>query len=149
MRSAPSTDETALRNRILQAESDLETAVSAEQKARRDYQLADDERKNANRRLITMDENLKAAQRRIAELEALALRAGSVPSPTVGPRPSSPTDLVVQQGLRTRWLACNRNSLKQGGGSTHGSSFGINRPAGEPGLERSCGGATQNRRFAG
>ena len=100
MRSAPSTDETALRNRILQAESDLETAVSAEQKARRDYQLADDERKNANRRLITMDENLKAAQRRIAELEALALRAGSVPSPTVGPRPSSPTDLVVQQGLR-------------------------------------------------
>lgn len=100
MRTAPSTDETALRNQLLQAESDLETARIAEQKSRREYQLADDERKNANRRLITMDENLKSAQRRIAELEAVALRAGSASPPTIAPRPSSPTDTVVIQGLR-------------------------------------------------
>jgi len=68
--SGSSSNEAELRSRLLQAEGQLGIARNAQQSTKIDLDRTDSELKEANRRLIVLEEDLRAARVRSAELAA-------------------------------------------------------------------------------
>ena len=71
-------NEGELRARILQAEGQAEVARNAEQSAKLNFERTDADLKEANRRLIVLEEDLRVARARNAELDAARLGTASV-----------------------------------------------------------------------
>ena len=71
-------NEGELRARILQAEGQAEVSRNAEQSAKMNLDRTDADLKEANRRLIVLEEDLRVARARSAELDAVRLGMASV-----------------------------------------------------------------------
>ncbi len=78
--SGVGSNEGELRARILQAEGQAEVARNAEQSAKMNLDRTDADLKEANRRLIVLEEDLRVARTRSAELDAARLGTASVSS---------------------------------------------------------------------
>jgi chromosome segregation ATPase len=76
--SGVGSNEGELRARILQAEGQAEVARNAEQSAKMNFERTDADLKEANRRLIVLEEDLRVARARSAELDAARLGTASV-----------------------------------------------------------------------
>ena len=98
--------ENELRARLMQAESQLDTARSAEQRAKLDFQRADEELKEANRRLLLVGGDLNTARSRVAEMEAIG-RSPAPGSPSLSVAASSAASGAINQ------LQAENDRLKQ------------------------------------
>jgi hypothetical protein len=92
-------NEDDLRARLLQSESQVEVSRSSEQSAKRDLERTDAELKEANRRLIVLDEDLRVAQVRVSELEAARFGSASASSGDLGLTTSSPVSSSIFKQL--------------------------------------------------
>ena len=86
-----------LRARLLQAEGQVEVFRNSEQSAKRDLERTDAELKEANRRLIVLDEDLRVAQARLSELESF--RSGSPVVASVSSGSTDPSPVGVSPSL--------------------------------------------------
>jgi chromosome segregation ATPase len=78
--SGVGSNEGELRARVLQAEGQAEVARNAEQSAKMNLERTDVDLREANRRLIVLEEDLRVARARSAELDAARLGMASVSS---------------------------------------------------------------------